>query len=242
MHSVSTKDRQANNNNGTSTPTGTGTLLLADLPTPAFVVNRHAFAKNCQTVLDLAKARSLKLRPHIKTHKTRQGVYLQQHGTSAPAAAAAAADDDEAQADIAICGGLVTGFVASTIPEVELLVEQFQSNSDSNSSTLSILYGVPISANKLPALAALRNKLHCNKPQHKIHILIDHPRQIEMVNDFVEQQQQQTYPGQAEWSGFVKLDTGYHRAGTTCDENGMALVETITESSVLKLAGIYSHW
>ena len=55
-------------------------LRLKDLPTPAFVVNRHAFEKNCRSMLEMARERNLALRPHVKTHKTIQGAWIQATG------------------------------------------------------------------------------------------------------------------------------------------------------------------
>lgn len=232
---------------------------LADLTTPAFVVNRHAFARNCQAILDMARERSFHLRPHIKTHKTLEGIRLQGRGTGSRPSE------------------LVTGFVASTIPEVELLVRYVLEEQEENGSwNGSILFGVPISANKLPALCALQEKLmlakqtQAIKSNHKnntepetkrsklddhtskdkddnvgsycnIHLLIDHPQQIQIVQEFLDAQKKESFV--QTWSVFVKLDTGYHRAGITCDERGIDLVDLIVSKSPrLKLAGLYSHW
>jgi D-serine deaminase-like pyridoxal phosphate-dependent protein len=54
-----------------------GPQSLADLSTPAFVINRHAFAENCRTVLKQVALGGIRLRPHIKTHKTVEGAILQ---------------------------------------------------------------------------------------------------------------------------------------------------------------------
>ena len=48
--------------------------MLEDLPTPAFIVDKHVFEQNCIA----ARAAALKngiprLRPHVKTHKTTEG-------------------------------------------------------------------------------------------------------------------------------------------------------------------------
>ena len=207
-----------------TTANSTSGRVLADLPTPAFVVNRHAFERNCQDVLDLAESRSLKIRPHIKTHKTLEGVRLQHTGSS----------KKKSQS--------VTGFVASTIPEVQLLVEYLCNETDIP-SPMSILYGVPISAAKLPALNRLRTKLkqkqsknkntalsvgepngakrpkldweeeaaaaaesqHQHKQQHDICVLVDHPYQVKMIEQFADHKDDE------QWTVYVKIDTGYHR-------------------------------
>jgi purine nucleoside phosphorylase len=58
------------------------TKKLEDLATPAFVINRHAFEENCQMMLDVVKKNSVFIRPHVKTHKTSEGCYIQATGHS----------------------------------------------------------------------------------------------------------------------------------------------------------------
>ena len=51
---------------------------LDDLATPSFIVNRRAFKENCQKVKTSAYANGiLRLRPHVKTHKTKEGCLIQ---------------------------------------------------------------------------------------------------------------------------------------------------------------------
>ncbi|CAB9513532.1 D-serine dehydratase [Seminavis robusta] len=251
--SINHKSAQKGSDGTTTTTTGTlkstsandddAPFSLEDLPTPAFVINRHAFAGNCQRVLDFctyttsststssgATSTAYKLRPHIKTHKTLEGIHLQAHGTGKSSSHA------------------VNGFVASTIPEVKLLVNYYTTNSTENAG--SILYGIPISETKLPPLFVLQQRLDdwttrqqnkANKDHHiPIHILIDHPQQVQMVEQFLAKQEQQSTPA-ATFSVFCKLDTGYHRAGTTCDKQGIQLVTAILQSKALRLVGFYSH-
>jgi D-serine ammonia-lyase len=208
-------------------------LCLQDLPTPAFVVNRHAFASNCARVLEFCRTVGWKLRPHIKTHKTLEGIQLQACGDSSHASPC------------------ITGFVASTIPEVKLLVNYYTTNNTVHVG--SILYGIPISATKLPPLLALQQRLDDwtsvsnssggaetgTKRTIPIHLLMDHPAQIAIVEKALLQSSDScTTP----ISVFVKLDTGYHRAGTPCDDKGISLVNGILHSKSMKLVGLYSHW
>ena len=122
--------------------------------------------------------------------------------------------------------------MASTLPEVSMLVDLALQH-DSKGPFCDVLYGVPISASKLIALAALRNKI---PKKGVIHILMDHPSQIEFVQDFVAEKEASSF------SVFVKLDTGYHRAGITCDDRGVDLAMRIIRSPHLDLTGVYSHW
>ena len=192
-------------------------LKLKDLPTPAFVINRYAFEKNCRSMLEMAKDRGLSLRPHVKTHKTPQGAWIQAAGT-----AWSTRKHETLSA--------VTGFVTSTIPEVSMLIN---AASHYPKPFRDILYGVPISESKLPTLDKLRRKI----PDGRIHIMLDHPKQVAFVENYV-----RNTPDASPFSAFLKLDTGYHRAGITCDERGVKLAIRILESPYLELKGVYSHW
>lgn len=50
---------------------------LADIPTPAFVVNRKVVESNCQNMLSRAEKLGASFRAHVKTHKTNEGVAYQ---------------------------------------------------------------------------------------------------------------------------------------------------------------------
>jgi hypothetical protein len=251
----------------TTTATATTTTRLSDLPTPAFVINRHAFVKNCSAVLARASNgtnNNLRLRPHIKTHKTVQGAWIQVHG-----AIPMPTTETNPQQSIHLPttpppSSRVTGFVASTIPEIALLVDAVREYYPSLPP--DILYGIPISASKLPMVHQLRqtellddvamrtttcrreheNNEHGEETRSaviipatwmRIHLLMDHVQQVTMVEDFCK-----TVPQTPPFSVYVKLDTGYHRAGITCDERGIRLIEAILESPHLDLKGVYTHW
>jgi D-serine deaminase-like pyridoxal phosphate-dependent protein len=206
------------------------TKTLQDLETPAFIINRHAFVKNCSRALEVASKGGMGLRPHIKTHKTLEGAWLQATG-------------GYSKGDI--CSH-VSGFVASTIPEAELLVDGAKQY---GGPFCDILYGVPISQTKLARLDALRDKL---PKGGKINILIDHEQQVGMVEKLFGGETSPAHknkkpklacpPETKVWSVFLKLDTGYHRAGITCDDRGVQLALKVLDSPVLELAGVYSHW
>lgn len=202
---------------------------LQDVETPAFIINRHAFVKNCSRALEVASKGGMGLRPHIKTHKTLEGAWLQATG-------------GYSKMDMSRYSH-VSGFVASTIPEVELLV---QGANKYGGPFSDILYGVPISQTKLARLDALRDKL---PKGGKINILMDHEQQFVMVEDFagktspVHKKPKLASPPETKvWSVFLKLDTGYHRAGITCDDRGVQLALKVIDSPLLELAGVYSHW
>lgn len=63
----------------------------------------------------------------------------------------------------------------------------------------------------------------------------DNPGQAKFVEDFVRENNSDAY------SVFLKLDTGYRRAGVTVDEEGVVLAALIIESDHLRLRVVYSH-
>lgn len=193
-------------------------MRIKDLPTPAFVINRHAFEKNCSSMIEMAKARKLSLRPHVKTHKTKEGAWIQAAG--------------KAWSDFSNVSDNVSGFVASTLPEVSMLVD---AAAQYGKPFGDILYSVPISESKLRPLFELRSKLPSDG---RLSIMVDHPTQVAFVEAFV----RSSSPGTLPLAVFLKLDTGYHRAGTSCDEKGVKLALQILESPLLELVGVYSHW
>jgi D-serine deaminase-like pyridoxal phosphate-dependent protein len=194
--------------------------LLKDLPTPAFVINRYAFAKNCQTALDHARKHNLKLRPHVKTHKTVEGAFLQATGQINFASSAGSSFDST-----------VSGFVASTLPEVAMLVGAAEKYGGAPFN--DILFGVPIAESKLSRLFELQQKLDGH-----IRIMVDHVEQIHQVEKFVDAAEN-NFP---KLSTFLKLDTGYHRAGVPCDERGVQVAMAVIRSPALDFFGVYSHW
>lgn len=194
-------------------------MRLKDLPTPAFVINRHAFEKNCSTMIEIAQARKLSLRPHVKTHKTRDGAWIQAAG--------------KAWSDSSNVSDNVSGFVASTLPEVSMLVD---AAAKYGKPFGDILYSIPISESKLRPLGVLRSKLPSDG---RLSIIVDHPTQVAFVEAYV----RSSSPGTTlPLPVFLKLDTGYHRAGTSCDDKGVTLALQILESPHLDLVGVYSHW
>lgn len=161
---------------------------------------------------------------------------------------------------------LLSGFVASTLKEVEMLLkygattasdgvqddhiavansikEKLPSNYDNPFN--DILYGIPISLSKIHRLADLLSvyRQEENFSRAVVHILIDHSSQIDFVEQFFDLakiQKNQAFP-LTSFSVFLKLDTGYHRAGISCDERGLELAMEILKSPFLVLKGFYSH-
>ncbi len=59
-------------------------MTIHDLRTPAFLVDYDRFAANCRLALETARRLGIRLRPHVKTHKTLEGARLQTGGTPGP--------------------------------------------------------------------------------------------------------------------------------------------------------------
>lgn len=200
----------------------TSDVFLSDITTPAFVVNKHAMTNNCRKVLETAAVSGMKLRPHIKTHKTIEGALIQ----SNPYPEKSSSNDDESNTKA------IVGFVASTIPELTLLLEN---SSKYGGPFNDVLYGVPISEYKLKVVS----ELIASYENAKIHIMIDHLDQVKFIEKFCSSNDKGN-PVKS-FSAFLKLDTGYHRAGVSCDDRGIKLGTRILVSPNIQLQGFYSH-
>lgn len=59
-------------------------MIIHDLRTPAFLVDLPQFRANCRMAREKAKKLGVRLRPHVKTHKTVEGARLQLGAASGP--------------------------------------------------------------------------------------------------------------------------------------------------------------
>lgn len=123
-------------------------------------------------------------------------------------------------------------FIASTLLEIESLTRLLKALK--REQRINILYGIPLVPSKVSRLAQLAAELG----EDSISVMIDHPDQIPFLTKF------------AEIAGFpacvfVKVDTGYHRAGlppVSLNKNG--LLEKLAEAEeggYARLLGLYSH-
>lgn len=130
---------------------------LHALRTPAVVIDRAIFAKNCASMHDNAKQWGAAFRAHVKTHKTAEGTRLQLNSTS-----------DKTHA-----------IVVSTLMEA---CEVVKAGLVADGTVTDILYGLPLPPNKIADLSALWDEI----AQHGaiIRILIDHPDQIKFLELF----------------------------------------------------------
>ncbi|KAJ6013826.1 hypothetical protein N7540_008417 [Penicillium herquei] len=123
-------------------------------------------------------------------------------------------------------------FIASTILEIETLVPLLQRIKTSVS--FNVLYGIPLIPSQVVRLAEIAKILGKNS----ISVMIDHPDQVPYLEKFFEITK---FPVCV----FVKVDTGYHRAGlppVSLNKNG--LLERLADAEkkgFVSLLGLYSH-
>ncbi|KAJ5331309.1 hypothetical protein N7476_001092 [Penicillium atrosanguineum] len=124
-------------------------------------------------------------------------------------------------------------FIASTLLEIESLTGLLKAL-ESKGQRINILYGIPLVPSKVANLANLAKDLGPDS----ISVMIDHPDQVPFLTNFTSIA---GFPACV----FIKVDTGYHRAGVppvSLNKNGLleklALAE---ETGSAHLLGLYSH-
>ena len=166
----------------TQSKSPTSTCALSDLPTPSFIVNQHAFVKNCAKVNKEALKNGIhRIRPHVKTHKTMEGAFIQAN-CRPPPKDGALTEYEYKYPRSTDTSARVCGFVASTIPEIEMLLQAGKRYDGYGMSCnfnpfFDIIYAVPICEHKIRRI----DKLLSANPGVRIHVLIDHPAQVEMI-------------------------------------------------------------
>lgn len=122
--------------------------------------------------------------------------------------------------------------IASTVSEAENLLPYLLSQK-ALGLPISLLHGLPLTPSTLPRLAHLARQLGPNS----VGLFVDHPSHIQILN---------SQPPSA-WAGqsipvYVKIDTGYHRAGVTAESAQLAdLAYALAASERAHVAGFYAH-
>ncbi|GFF99985.1 D-serine dehydratase [Aspergillus udagawae] len=128
-------------------------------------------------------------------------------------------------------------FVVSTVAEMETLLPLLQELQAQN-RRINVLYGIPLVPSQVPRLAALAHKLRTTDHALPISVMIDHPDQLTYLSQFHE-------IAGLPAGVFLKVDTGYHRAGVPPDRlNKNGLLEKVLEAERIghaRLIGVYSH-
>ncbi|KAH2898155.1 hypothetical protein KXV75_001491 [Aspergillus fumigatus] len=189
---------------------------IGDIPKPAVVLDVAIIKRHCQTMLQTVEQLGVGFRAHVKTHKTPQIARLQVGTESSEA-----------------------NFVVSTVAELETLLPLFQELQGQH-RRVSVLYGIPLVPSHVPRLAAVARQLHTTDLDHDlpVSVLVDHPDQLAYLCPFHE-------VAGLPAGVFLKIDTGYHRAGLPPDMlNKSGLLEKVLEEERLghaRLIGVYSH-
>jgi len=133
---------------------------------------------------------------------------------------------------------LVSSVATSHAVVVSTLMEAWEvvkSGLVSDGVVKDVLYGLPVAINKLADLSDLWDE--AAKDGAIVRLLVDHPRQIEALEDFDKRRTTKRH-----WSVFVKLDGNQKRAGVVPGTPAFeSLLKAIYISSAISLHGFYCH-
>ncbi|CAG8093918.1 unnamed protein product [Penicillium salamii] len=124
-------------------------------------------------------------------------------------------------------------FIASTVLEIEMMIPLLL-DLKKEGRTVNILYGIPLVPSQVPYLAKAARQLG----KDSISVMIDHPDQVPFL------EQLSSLAGVPPCV-FIKVDTGYHRAGLPpVSLNKKGLLEKLVsaeQSGNANILGLYSH-
>ncbi|KAJ5180284.1 hypothetical protein N7492_003494 [Penicillium capsulatum] len=124
-------------------------------------------------------------------------------------------------------------FIASTPLEIETLTPLLK-KLKAEDRRVNVLYGIPLVPSQVGRLAKIAREVG----EGSITVMIDHPDQVEYLQGFFAIT---NFPAPV----FVKVDTGYHRAGLPpAALNKQGLLEKLADAErqgYAKLLGVYSH-
>ncbi|KAI9091769.1 hypothetical protein DFS34DRAFT_653445 [Phlyctochytrium arcticum] len=182
---------------------------LADLRTPALIVDKQKTERNCHELLEAAKQAGVAVRVHVKTHKTIEGALLQ-------------------------LGETTNSICVSTLAEARYFAQSglFQ----------DILYAVPLSPDKIQEVYQLSQAVE------QLHVFVDNETIIDALERFAVAMGSGSTGvghsplGSACFRAFLKIDTGYHRAGVPSTTSlAIRLAKRLHQSPYISFSGIYSH-
>ncbi|KIJ45268.1 hypothetical protein M422DRAFT_30119 [Sphaerobolus stellatus SS14] len=130
---------------------------LNTLRTPAMLIDRAVFSKNCALMHETAKAWGAAFRAHIKSHKTVDGIRLQ----------------------LVSSANKTTAIVVSTVMEAW---EVIRTGLVADGTVKDMLYGLPVGVNKIADLAALSDSLALHAGMFRI--LVDSPAQVQALETY----------------------------------------------------------
>ncbi|KAL8840751.1 MAG: hypothetical protein Q9170_001189 [Blastenia crenularia] len=192
---------------------------LQDVSTPTAVVDRAIVRRNCEQMLQACRALGCSFRPHVKTHKTVEVTRFQV---------------GDASTNVHV--------VVSTLAEFDCLVDylleceaQGKSVNQALNAAIKVLYGIPAPPSTIRKLAQLGTRLRPGS----VSVLVDHPDQLQHLGLFKEITGYRLLV-------YIKIDTGYHRAGITHDSSQFphlvsALFPDGHDLPCTEFHGLYSH-
>ncbi|KAI0963631.1 hypothetical protein AcW1_010244 [Taiwanofungus camphoratus] len=130
---------------------------LNAIRTPAVVIDRAIFARNCALMHENANQWGATFRAHIKSHKTAEGTRLQ----------------------LVSSANQTHAIIVSTVME---LCEVVRYGLVADGTVKDILYGLPVPLNKVADLSALWEEVAAFDAN--LRILIDHPDQVSFLESF----------------------------------------------------------
>lgn len=124
-------------------------------------------------------------------------------------------------------------FVASTVAEMEFMLPLFQ-RLQSQGRSVSVLYGMPLPLSQVNRLTNVGRHLGAGS----VVLMVDHASQLTALSSFYEQAE---FPAGV----FLKVDTGYHRAGLSPQAlNKSQLLQKLVSWQaewIISFKGLYSH-
>ena len=170
-------------------------MLERSIATPAAIVDLERIEANTSRMSDKMIRLGVKLRPHVKTHKTVEGARLQVRGHFG-------------------------GITVSTLAEARHYAK---------AGFRDIAYAVPVPIPRLEEMAELSRSLVA------LHLLIDQETTFREMEACARAKQ-------LEFSAYLKVDCGYHRAGVDPErDESIDLARRIRDSSHVSFQGILTH-
>ncbi|WRT68112.1 uncharacterized protein IL334_005087 [Kwoniella shivajii] len=128
---------------------------IDQLRTPALIVDRSKFKKNCEDVTRKTKERGMAFRAHVKTHKTTEGTRIQ----------------------VQAAGG-VKSTICSTMIELWKII---QDGLVEEGLVDDILYSMPVGEDKIADLNSAQERIGS---KGVIRLMVDHPEQVNLLTKY----------------------------------------------------------
>ncbi|KAJ3182099.1 hypothetical protein HDU87_000446 [Geranomyces variabilis] len=209
-------------------------LPVDALRSPALLVDRKKVKHNCRELLDAVQRAGLEARVHVKTHKTIEAALMQ-----------LGLDDDDKDKDKDNKDTVISAIMVSTLAEARAFAASGRFN--------DILYAVPLSPDKIQEIHQLSQLVN------KFHVFVDNDEIIDAleryamavgsagtaaVNPSSAVSQGLAGPPTEEpmFKAFLKIDTGYGRAGVPASNaSAIKLATRLHNSAHISFSGLYSH-